>query len=473
MKNEKKSSSRREFISQTGVVAAGLTLGANAMSAKSYARIIGANDKVRMGFIGIGNRGSQVLREFMNEPDCEVAALCDIYEPYLLRDRSKVHPRYIKEISSWVPAMGENFSSSAGRYHDYRKLLEDKSVDAVYIGTQDHWHALQTVDAIRAGKDVFVEKPLSKTIREGRKMIDVLKESKQIAGICLNRRGATTYQKLAGEVNTGKIGKITFVSGSHVSNMFPVGIGKMKPEEPPKDFDWNMWLGPKPFRPYQYNIAPYRFRWWEEYDNQVLNNGVHWLDLMRWLIGEKAPATITTLGGKYAIDDDRTIPDTMQTIFEFPSGVIATFTMLEASTGIFSPQGALEFRGTHGTLYAGGANDYKIVPTKKGQFQTWDKLMDGEEYSMKTIGGGKLEDGSYVNPGANLVRNFLNCVKSRKAPMVSLEDGHLSTNLAHLATISLHVGQAIKWDAEKEVVTNCEKANTYLSYEYRQPWKLL
>ena len=472
MTKNKKQSTRREFISKTGMAAAGLTIGAQGMSAKSYSRIIGANEKIRMGFIGVGNRGTQVMHEFMNESDCEVAALSDVYEPYITRDRSKVDPRYIETRPRQIPQMGENFSARVGRYTDYRKLLEDKTIDAVYIGTPDHWHALQTIDAFKAGKDVFTEKPLAKSVVEGRAMINALKNSKQIAGVCLNRRGASTFQRLAKEIPAGKIGKVTFASGSHVSNMYPNGIGKMKPENPPKDFNWDMWLGPKPYRPYQYNIAPYMFRWWEEYDNQILNNGVHSLDLIRWLLNEKAPISITTLGGNYIVDDDRTIPDTMQTIFEFPSGVIVTFSMLEASSGRFSPFGMLEFRGTHGTLYPGGTNDYKIVPTSRGQFQTWDKMMEAEDFDVARTGDRKLVDGTYANPGANLVRNFLNCIKSRKTPIVSLEDGHLSTNMAHLATISLQVNQMLKWDAEKEVVTNSEEANKLLHYEYRKPWKL-
>ncbi len=463
---------RRDFITRTGTLAAGITLGAKAVSAKSYSRISGSNEKIRVAFIGVGNRGTQVMHEFMNEPDCEVAALCDVYKPYLMRDRSKVDPRYIETRPRQIPQMGEKFSNEVGRYTDYRKMLEDKSIDAVYIGTPDHWHPLQTIDAIGAGKDVFVEKPLTKSIHEGRAVIKAWEKSSQVAGVCLNRRGSGTYQKLAQEVPEGKIGKVTFAVSNHVSNMYPNGIGRMKPERPPKDFDWDMWLGPKPYRPYQYNIAPYMFRWWEEYDNQILNNGVHSLDLIRWLLNEKAPVAITSLGGKYAIDDDRTIPDTMQTIFEFPSGAIATFTQLEASSGSTLSEGFLELRGTKGTLYIAGNNGYKIVPTSIGQFQSWDKLMDGEIYEVESSGNGKLVDGSYANPGANLVRNFLDCIKSREMPIVSLEDGHLSTNMAHLATISLHVKQTLKWDAEKEIVTNCEEANKLLSYEYREPWKL-
>ncbi len=472
MEKKGNKTTRREFILKSGIATAGVTIGATRLSAFNSGSVIGANEKIRVGFIGVGNRGTAVMHEFMNEPDCEVAAICDVYEPYITRDRSRVDQRYIEEISRWIPRMGEEFPNKVGRYTDYRKLLEDKSIDAVYIGTQDHWHALQTIDAIKAGKDVFVEKPVAKSIVEGRAMINAANKSKQIVGVCLNRRGASTYQKLSRQIHEGKIGKVTFASGSHVSNMYPKGIGKMKPEDPPKDFNWDMWLGPKPYRPYQYNIAPYRFRWWQEYDDQVLNNGVHSLDLIRWLLKEKAPVNITTLGGNYLIDDDRTIPDTMQTIFEFPSGVIVTFSMLEASSGRFSPHGMLEFRGNKGTLYTGGANDYKIVPTTSGQFQTWDRLMEPEDFEAERAGDGRLVDGTYVNPGANLVRNFLNCVKSRKTPLVSLEEGHLSTNMAHLATISLQVNQMLKWDAEKEIVTNCDAANKLLHYEYRKPWKL-
>ena len=467
-----KKTSRRTFLAQTGTLAAGLTLGAKSASAKSYSRIPGSNEKIRVAFIGVGNRGTQVMHEFMNEPDCEVAALCDVYEPYILRDRSKVDPRYIETRPRQIPAMGENFSKNVGRFTDYRKMLEDKSIDAVYIGTPDHWHALQTIHTIQAGKDVFVEKPLTKSIHEGRAIIKTWEKSNQVAGVCLNRRGSGTYQKLAQEVPQGKIGKVTFAISNHVSNMYSQGIGKLKPERPPKDFNWDMWLGPKPYRPYQYNIAPYMFRWWEEYDNQILNNGVHSLDLIRWLLNEKAPVSVTTLGGRYAIDDDRTIPDTMQTIFEFPSGAIATFTQLEASSGSTLKQGFLELRGTNGTLHIAGNNGYNIVPTASGQFQTWDKLMEAEKYEVASVGNGKLADGTYENPGANLVRNFLDCVKSREMPIVSLEEGHLSTNMAHLATISLHVQQTLKWDAEKEIITNSKEANNLLSYEYRAPWKL-
>lgn len=461
---------RREFIAQTGMVTAGLTLGVNQISALNYQRIIGANEKIRVGFIGVGNRGSQLLQTFMDQRDCEVAALCDVYEPYLFRDRSKVDPRYIKTRGELIPQMGETFANKVEKYSDYRKLLDNKSIDAVCIATPDHWHALQTIHAIKAGKDVYVEKPMSKTISEGRAMVNAAKNSKQIVTVGLNRRGAPTFRRLAKEIPAGKIGKVTFASACHVGNMYPNGIGKLKPEDPPKDFNWDFWLGPRAFRPYQYNIAPYMFRWWDDYSNQISNQGVHYLDLMRWLMNEEAPVAISATGGKYAVDDDRTIPDTMQITYEFASGSIISVNVLETSSGSFVPYGFAELRGTKGTLYT-AENDYKIVPTKPGQFQTWNKLMDAEEVNLDKREK-LLTDGSFRDSTANLIRNFMDCIKSRQTPYSTPEIGQRSTSLAHLATIAMKSKQRLEWDGINEKFTNSEKANTYLSYEYRKPWTL-
>ncbi len=461
---------RRTFLARTGVVSAGITLGVSPISAASFKRIKGANEKIRVGFIGVGNRGSQLLQIFMEQPDVEIAALCDVYEPYVSRDRSKVDPRFIKDRPGQIPDMGEKFATTVERYSDYRKLLENKSIDAVCIATPDHWHAIMTIDAVRAGKDVYIEKPLSKTIQEGRAMVNAGKNSKQIVTVGLNRRGAPTFQKLAKDIPAGKIGKVTFASACHVGNMFPNGIGKLKPENPPRDFNWDAWLGPRAFRPYQYNIAPYMFRWWEDFCNQISNQGVHYLDLIRWLLNENAPSSISTLGGKFAVDDDRTIPDTMQVTYEFASGSIATVKVLEASSGSFIPYGFIEMRGTKGTLYT-NENDYKIAPTAPGQFQSWDKLMDSEEYSIETKDR-LLKDNSYLNSTANLIRNFLDCIKSRKETLSTLEIGQRSTSMAHMATISLLTRQRLEWDAVKERFTNSEEANKLLHYEYRQPYKL-
>ena len=465
---KKETTTRREFIAKSAATVAGVSVGLQAFSSKQGAAVFGANNRIRMGFIGIGNRGSQLMQLFMGHPDVEVAALCDVYEPYLLRDHSKVSPRYIQTMGGQIPKMGETFAKPPKLYSDYRKLLDDKEVDAVCIATPDHWHALQTIAAIEAGKDVYVEKPLTITLFEGRKMVEAQARSRQVVAVGLNRRGSSVYQKLAKEIPAGKIGKVTVARAFRINNMFPGGIGKLTAEIPPAGLNWDMWLGPRAIRPYQYNIAPYMFRWWKDYSSQMGNWGVHFMDVIRWMMGETAPVAISAHGGKLAVDDDRDIPDIMQVTFEFASGAIASFCIYEASSGGLFPYGEVELRGTKGTLYA-GESGYRIQPTSKGQFQSWDKMVEAEEFDVRNEA---LGDGSSRDSTANLVRNFLDCVKTRETPLCTLEEGHRSTSFAHLANIALATKQRLQWDPVAERFTNSEEANHYLHYEYRKPWKL-
>jgi predicted dehydrogenase len=467
MKN-KSNSTRREFIARTGILTAGVTLGASSLSAVSYNRIIGSNDKVNMGFIGLGNRGSQLLALFMKQPDVNIAAFSDTYEPYLLRDRSLVDSRYLKVLEGQIPKMGETFPNKVERYNDFRKLLDNKDIDAVAIATPDHWHAIQMINAVRAGKDVYVEKPLTITINEGRAMVNAQSATNRVVAVGLNRRGNPVYQKLSKDIPGGKIGKITVARAGRINNMFPGGIGKMKAEEPPKNLNWDMWLGPRALRPYQYNIAPYMFRWWNDYSSQMGNWGVHYMDVIRWLMGEKAPVAISAQGGKYAVDDDRTIPDTMQVTFEFASGAIIAFCIYEATSGGLFPYGEVELRGTKGTLNA-DESGYRITTVKAGQFQSWKEPLQAEQFNSKTE---NLSDNSNADSTGNLVRNFVDCIKSRQSPLCPLEEGHRSTSFAHLANIALATRERLQWDSEKERFTNSEAANKLLHYEYRSPWKL-
>ena len=458
--------SRRDFLKNAAVVTAGFTAGvadSNIFAAPASGSVLGANDKIRMGFIGVGNRGSELLGYFMQHPDCEVAALCDIYDPYLQRDRNKVNQRWIDMLGSKIPQLGEQFPTKPKLFSDFRKLLEDKSIDAVCIATPDHWHAIQTIEAIRAEKDVYCEKPLSITLLEGRKMIQAQAASKQVVAVGINRRGNIAYQNLIKEVHGGKLGQIIRGRGVYASNLFPKGIGKMKPEDPPKDFNWDIWLGPRAHRPYQYNIAPYFFRWWNDYSSQLGNWGVHHMDAMRWLMGETAPLYISAHGGKYVLDHDATINDTDVVTFEFASKKIMTYEILESTSegGLF-PYGELEIRGTQGMAFVNEAG-YRIRPASAGQFQNWSRPFEEIVFDnqIRPVGG-----------SSGMVRNFLDCVKSRNTPLCPLEEGHRSTSMAHLANIALIVKERLQWDPVNERFINNKKANDLLSYEYRKPWKL-
>ncbi len=465
MKKEHTAMNRRGFLAQSIAATTGVSLGTRALAKPSGS---GANDKIRMGFIGIGNRGTQLLDRFMKNPDVVVTALCDVYEPYTTRDRSGVARRYVS--SGKVPKMGERFDRPPIRYKDFRGVLESKEVDAVCIATPDHWHAVQTIQAIEAGKDVYVEKPLTITLNEGRAMVNAQDQSRQIVAVGLNRRGSSVYQNLARDIQGGKIGQVVTARAYRVSNMFPNGIGKLQAETPPRDFDWDMWLGPRAMRPYQYNIAPYYFRWWSDYSSQMGNWGVHYMDVIRWLAGETAPVAITTNSVSGLINDDRSIPDTMEVTFEFESGLMIQFHIYEACHTAGIAGGEVELNGTKGSLVA-SQNGFTITPATAGQFQTWENPVAAETYELKSDAAyGDLairEDST-----ANLIRNFLDCVKSREAPLCSLEEGHRSTSFAHLANIALATGTRIEWDAEREIITNNEQANEFLHYEYREPWRL-
>jgi predicted dehydrogenase len=459
---------RRSFIARSALATAGAAIGLEGIALSPHGRRVGPNDRIRMGFIGVGNRGTQLMTMFMGNEDVEVAALCDVYEPYLNRDRSSVNQRYLD--TDKVPPMKTRFGKDVKRYKDFRKLLEQKDIDAVCIATPDHWHAIQSIQAMEAGKDIYVEKPLTITLREGRAMVEAQKRTGRLVEVGLNRRGSTVFQKLAKEVQNDRIGKVTTARAVRISNMYPDGIGRLKAEEPPAGFDWDMWLGPRPERPYQYNIAPYYFRWWKDYSTQMGNWGVHYMDVIRWMMGETAPTAITAHGGKYILQDDRDIPDTMEVIFEFDSGTMIQFSIHEASNGGGIEGGEVELCGTKANLIA-DQNGYKIIPARRGQFQTWDKLTEGEELKMESKATfGDL--GISENSTANLIRNFLDCVKSGDTPWCTLEDGHRSTSFAHLANIALETGMRIEWDPEKERITNSDKANDLLHYEYREPWKL-
>ena len=454
-------SNRRKFIKQSVLSTAGLSIGNEVFSAPFSQKVLWSNNKIRVGFIGLGNRGSQLLNWFMQNDDVEIAAFCDVYEPYISRDRSLVSKKYLE--MGKVPKMNESLSSNVKRYRDYRELLAQKDIDAVCISTPDHWHALQTIHSFEAGKHVYVEKPLTITIQEGREMINAQKKYGKVCAVGLNRRGSPIYQELVQKVQEGLIGKVTTARAQRTSNMFPNGIGILKPAAPPKDFDWNMWLGPRDFRPYQYNMAPYFFRWWKEYSSQMGNWGVHYMDVIRWMMGESAPMAITANGGKYAVQDDRNIPDTVEVLFEMPSKAIIKFSIHEANGGGGIMGGEVELNGSKGNLIA-SQEGYEITPSRSGQFQSWDNLVAPSDKKLNGLGS---NDSTF-----NLIRNFLDCIKTGQEPLCTLEEGHRSTCFAHLANISLELRQRIEWDPIQEKITNNEKANDFLHYEYRAPWKL-
>jgi predicted dehydrogenase len=434
-------------------------LAATAAASLAPGRVLGANDRVRLGFIGVGNRGCQLLKGFLAHPDAQVVALCDVYEPYLHGAYDRLDPRFAglgKRIARMPKIEGD-----VARVKDFREVLDRKDVDAVVIATPDHWHAIQMIAACRAGKDVYVEKPLSMTTVEGRAMVDAARRADRIVQVGTHRRSSRLYAQLAEVVRAGALGKVTVARAAFTSNMAPAGIGHAPESAPPADLDWDLWLGPRPARPFQATIMPYKFRWWDLYSSQMANWGVHYFDVIRWMTGELAPASVSAHGGRFAVDDDRTIPDTSEAIFEHASGMLAIFSIYEANGQPALNRGAeVELRGTLGTAYSTDKG-YEIVPERGGAFQDPKPRRKGEVV--------KATDGDLDQQAA---RDFLDCVKSRKRPAADVEEGHRSTTFALLANIALATRKRLDWDPQAERFLHCEEANHLLHYEYRKPWIL-
>jgi predicted dehydrogenase len=439
--------SRRDFARSAGLA-----------TALSYSRIRGANDRVRMGYIGVGNRGDQVHDAFLEHGDQQTVALCDLREDYMdfAAKKSRANPK---------------------KYHDYKKLLDDKDVDAVVIATPDHWHAIMFVDACHAGKDVYVEKPLSLTVAEGRRMVDVARQTNKVTQVGIHRRSAPACKDAAEFVRSGGIGQVTVARAYHVMNSWPNGIGNPPDGAPPDSAMWEEWLGPAPKVPYNKNRMFYDFRWFYDYSGgQLTNFGVHYMDQIRWCLGKEAPKAVVAMGGKYAVKDNREIPDTMEVIWDF-EGTLVMFAQYNANGAPPNsvPGSEMELRGTKGTMYISGGS-WQVIPEKATDMispaRTPLDRQTERAYnpSKKPVMQPKKVEGSQDT--AFHARNFLDCVKSRARCNCDIEIGHRSTSATLIGNIAQKTKSYLEWDARTEKFTNHEAANRLLQYKYRAGYKL-
>jgi predicted dehydrogenase len=441
---------RREFTTNATL--------AGAATALSASRVLGANSRIRLGFIGLGNRGDQVLDAFLSHRDAEVVALCDLHQPYLdfASRKAGTSPRQMK---------------------DYRRLLDLRDVDAVVICTPDHWHALQMIQACEAGKDVYVEKPLSLCVVEGRKMVEAARRHQRVTQVGLQRRSSRFIREACELVRAGRIGKVTVARAFHIQNETPRGIGNPPDEPVPANFDWEAWLGPAPRRPYNRNRTFYRFRWFYDYSGgQLTNFGVHYLDVIHWALGQDAPRAVTAMGGKFALTDNREIPDTLEVLWHYPGDTLVTFSQYNASAapaGVRS--GEIEFRGTLGTLYVQG-NGYEIVPDNitPNEFPALSPLDRPAGHAYRANARPRIQPQSARGriETADHARNFLDCVRSRQRCNCDIEQGHRDTSAALIANIAHKTRSLLEWDSSAERITNNPTANRLLSYEYRAPYRL-
>lgn len=437
------SSTRRHFC-----LAAGTALGAS--------RVWGANDRIAVGFIGYGLIGAQHVVDFRNQKDVEMAALAETYQP---------------RLEEGVQACG----GRAKPYSDFRRMLENKDLQAVVVSTPDHWHALMTIMACAAGKDVYVEKPMTLFHAEGQWMIKAARRYKRVVQVGTQQRSGLHYGRARTLLQDGAIGKIHSVRSQSARNIMP-GFGSPPPGAAPADFDYDMWLGPAPARPYSPHRGIYHFRWfWDYSGGQMTNLAAHSLDIVYWAMNVNGPNSVVSIGGRYALQDDGETPDTQDALFDFGTWS-AAWSHREASRG--TPRaGSLEFFGTKGSLVI-DRGGFEIVPDMKIDPASAIPRFQGQPGGGPRVSAAKpepwtpavKETGSSDEQFDLHVRNFLDCIKTRQRPIADVEDGHRVATACHLANISLRTGRKLQWDAAGEAIVGDTEAAKMLVRPYRKPW---
>ncbi len=398
---------RREFIGHTsrGAVGAGLTF-----TAASWNNVLGANDRLRLGVIGTGNRGQDVMSRFQKESEVQVEALCDCYD---------------KNLNGAL----QMTEGKAKTYADYRALLDSKDVDIVLIATPDQWHKQMSIDACKAGKDIYVEKPLTFSIEEGHEIIKAVKASNRVMQVGLQQRSGEHYWQAKREYfDKGKLGKITMVRTWWHGN----GYHLRKPNftEQPAGLDWKAFLGPVKYRPFN----AHQFYNWRAYldfgGGQITDLFTHWIDVVHWFLNEDLPLTASAAGGVYAYQDGRTAPDTINLLLEYPSKWVATFeaTLVPGARGA-----AIEFMGTEGRVYI-----------DRGGF-TFQ-----EQTPRRAAPPPPVEVKAPTPLEKSHVRNFLDCVRSRQLPNSDVVSGHRSALASHLGKLAYMQKRRITFNPEKE-----------------------
>jgi predicted dehydrogenase len=433
-----------------------------ALAGASGSGMAAPSDRVRVGVIGCGGQGRNDLGDFHKNADVEIAAVCDVFRPNLNRAKDMT-------------------GGKAEAYTDFRRVLDRKDIDAVVVATPDHWHPLITINACDAGKDVYVEKPISHNVREGRLMVEAARRNKRVVQVGLQQRSGTHFQRAVKAVQEGGIGRVIFAqcwNHSAAGN----GLGFPKDTEPPADLDWDMWLGPAPKVPYNPARRSFHF-WWDYGGGQLTNWCVHLIDVVHWATGLDRPVTVTASGGNWHYKDCRECPDTQEVVWEYPDMLVRYSTLVHNSFGPNGDTGNKPFgsygimmQGTKGTLIIDRAG-YQILPqltshTDPGAMGSLNAYDDLAGVGYYYTGGGISEQGTTSVQHFPHVRNFLDCVKSRKQPTVDIEIGHRTTSACLIGNIAWRVGQKLQWDAEAERFKNSTEANKLLTRRYRAPWNL-
>lgn len=392
----------------------GLGTSAAAFTAASYNRVLGANETVQLGVIGVGERGRGDMRTFMQTNQVKVGAVCDIYAQNIDAARQS--------------------ATDAKSFSDHRKLLEMKELDAVLIATPDHWHTACAIDALNAGKDVYCEKPLTRTLAEGPRIVKAARIHERVCQVGMQQRSGKHYIQAKKEwIDTGKLGQITLARTWWHGNTYHLRRAPASIQTKPSNLDWGRFLGPLKWRDYD----PQQYWNWRAYldygGGQVTDLFTHWIDVVHMFLGQDVPKSASAAGGVYAYKDGRTAPDTINVLLEYPNNLTATFeaTLVPGVTGA-----AIEFCGTKGRLWI-----------DRGRFEVYEV---GKREPVTVVRAEQVQGRDQLT--YEHVVNFLECVKSRQRPNGDVLIGHRSAQASHLGNIAYLQKRRIDFDPQREEI---------------------
>ena len=421
--------SRRQFLGRSAQNAAGVAAGMVGLSS-TVARA-DRSTPVRIGVIGVRNQGRTLASALAKMSDVNVVSLCDVDSNLQAAAMTSV-----VELQDTAPRWES----------DFRKVLDDPQVDAVAIATPDHWHAIMGVLAAQAGKDVYLEKPVSHTIEEGQRLIAAARKHDCVMQTGLQQRSGSHFQSAVELVQSGKLGHVRLAKAwvAHSRKSF----GQRPDEGVPQGVDYDLWLGPSTERPFNVDRFHHHWQWFNDYGTGELGNwGVHLLDVARWGLKLELPERVSASGGNYIFNGAQEMPDTLAATFHYPQHTILWEHRLWSNHGLEGRGSGVSFHGEQGTL----------VVDRSG----W-KVYDSKE---------RLTSDTSDQINAHL-RNFIDCIRTRHRPNADIEIGYLSTTLCHLGNIAWKLNREVQFDSESQTFGDDVIANQLLTKTYRDPWQL-
>lgn len=411
-------------------------MGAVAGAAAARIKATAASDTVNIAMIGVNGRGRALINSFLPLADVKITRICDVDE---------------KAYAKAAAMVAEKQGAQPEHIPDLRRLLDNKGIDAVVIATPDHWHAPATIMACDAGKDVYVEKPASHNLREGRLMVDAARRNKRIVQHGTQGRSRQTTADAVDFVRSGKIGKVLAAKAWDIQ--MRDDIGHAPDSDPPSGVDYDTWIGPAPVLPFSKNRFHYTWHWnWNYGTGDIGNDGAHQMDMARMALGVDAPLRVSGFGGRLFFKDDQQTPDTMTIVYDYGE-VAMTFEMR-----IWNPYGMSD-----------QANGVEIYGSEgKVEIGRWPKIWGWKVFDSK----GKMVSHLSEEGDGSHQRNFIDCVKSRKAPNAEIEIGHITSIHSHLGNIVAKTGRSLTFDPKTETITGDAEANKLLRREYRKHWSV-